>query len=433
MKTRVRRWTSLALCSILGGALSFVVVAGSGSGAGATPVALSVSPTSLSFGEATLGNFLGPMTFTMTNSSVTSDTVTFNYTGTGAHDYFPAFKDCTSNPAGTVVTLAGGGSCTVDMYFIPGALGARPATLSLSDTANSDAVVALDGTGGIGYYQVDSQGAVAYAGNAAYYGDASDITLNHPIVGMAPTGNDGGYWLVASDGGVFNFGDAPFDGSAGALPLNKPIVGMASTHNTIGPTGYWLVASDGGIFSYGQAPFYGSTGSMHLNEPIVGMAATPDGGGYWLVASDGGIFAYGDAQFYGSTGGMHINKPIVGMASTPDGGGYWLVASDGGIFAYGDALFYGSTGSIQLAQPIAGMAPMPDGAGYWFSAADGGLFNYGDAPFYGSGTGIGLGQVVGMATDGVPTGQAATDSPAIRPKFEGSTTGSGSARPRYFS
>ena len=65
-----------------------------------------------------------------------------------------------------------------------------------------------DGTGTIGYYEVDSQGFVAYAGDAAYYGDASSTHLNNPIVGMAATGDDGGYWLVASDGGIFSYGDA---------------------------------------------------------------------------------------------------------------------------------------------------------------------------------------------------------------------------------
>ena len=84
------------------------------------------------------------------------------------------------------------------------------------------------------------------------------------------------------------------------LSLNKPVVGMAPTPDG---GGYWLVASDGGIFSFGDAEFYGSTGGIHLNKPIVGMAATPDGLGYWLVASDGGIFSFGDAQFYGALGG----------------------------------------------------------------------------------------------------------------------------------
>jgi hypothetical protein len=103
------------------------------------------------------------------------------------------------------------------------------------------------------------------------------------------------------------------------------------------------------------------------------------------------------------------------MAPTPDGGGYWLVASDGGIFAYGDAQFYGSTGAIHLNQPINGMAAMPTGNGYWFTAADGGIFNYGDAPFNGSAAGQNLGgPVVAMATDGEPTLQALTHTPAVR-------------------
>src|SRR5207253_2299114 len=93
-----------------------------------------------------------------------------------------------------------------------------------------------------------------------------------------------GYWLVASDGGVTAFGDAAFLGSTGDMSLNHPIVGMAATPSGIG---YWLVAADGGIFAFGDAAFLGSTGDMSLNHPIVGMAATPSGNGYWLVASDG--------------------------------------------------------------------------------------------------------------------------------------------------
>ncbi len=93
---------------------------------------------------------------------------------------------------------------------------------------------------------------------------------------------------MATDGGIFAFGDAVFRGSTGAITLNKPIVGMAPTPNG---SGYWLVASDGGIFAF-NAPFLGSTGSIKLNKPIVGIAPTPTGVGYWLVATDGG----GDAS-----------------------------------------------------------------------------------------------------------------------------------------
>ena len=375
------------------------------------------SPTaSLNFGDTTLGTYSGPDTFNLQNNGSSTDTIDLStddltLSGSGADDYvaFPS-PGCPGNGVSTVI-LTPGSSCTMNVDFFPGALGDRSATMTIHGSTSTTWSISLSGAGSIGYYQVDSSGNVAYAGDAGYFGDAGSTHLNEPIVGMAATGDDGGYWLVASDGGIFTYGDAGFYGSTGSIHLNKPIVGMAGTPDA---GGYWLVASDGGIFDYGDAGFYGSTGAIHLNKPIVGMAPTPDGNGYWLVASDGGIFNYGDASFYGSTGSIHLNKPIVGMAPTPDGNGYWLVASDGGIFTYGDAQFYGSTGAIHLAQPIVAMAAMPTGGGYWFSAADGGLFNYGDAPFDGSGVGTGLGQVVDMASDGGPTLQAIADIPAIR-------------------
>jgi hypothetical protein len=372
---RVRRTVALAFASVTLAAVSLVAVGSPlTSGAGGVAPALTVTPPSLTFGDVTLGDF-APLPFTMTNTNpTTSDTVTgYVHSGPDANDFLAVpSSNCQTDASGNVV-LAAGASCTVDVGFFPGALGTRSDTLTLADSLASGASVAVSGTGTIGYYQVSAQGAIGYAGDAQFYGDASTTTLNHPIVGMAQTGDGGGYWLVASDGGIFNYGtSAQFYGSAGGLTLNKPIVGMA--------------------------PHFGPTSTD----------------GYWLVASDGGIFAYGDAQFYGSTGGTVLNKPIVGMAPSPTGKGYWLVASDGGVFAYGDAQFYGSTGALNLAQPIVGMAAMPDGHGYWFSAGDGGLFDYGSAPFYGSGAGLGLGQVVGMATDGAPTLQAFTNTPAVR-------------------
>ena len=376
--------------------------------------ALTVSQNNISYQNTTLGDFRS-IPFTLTNTSgstVTIDAVSgYDIAGPGAADYqgIPE-ANCVFDPSGNI-TIAASDSCTFDNRFYPDALGARPATLQITDESNDSVTINFSGTGSVGYYQVSASGQIAYFGDAAFYGDASNLHLNRPIEGMAQTGDDGGYWLVSDDGGIFNYGDAGFFGSAGSLSLNKPIVGMAATPDG---GGYWLVASDGGIFSYGDAQFYGSTGAIRLNKPIVGMAPTPDGQGYWLVASDGGIFSYGDAQFYGSTGAIRLNKPIVGMAPTPDGKGYWLVASDGGIFSYGDAQFYGSTGALQLAQPIVGMTAMPDGLGYWFTAADGGLFNYGDAPFSGAANSEGIGNVVAMTTDGAPTLQAFTHQPAIR-------------------
>ncbi len=232
-----------------------------------------------------------------------------------------------------------------------------------------------------GYWEVASDGGLFSFGTAQFYGSMGGQPLNQPIVGMAPTPDQGGYWEVASDGGIFAFGDAQFYGSTGGMPLNKPVVGMAATPDG---RGYWLVASDGGIFAFGDAPFYGSTGNLALNKPIVAIGVTPDGGGYWLVASDGGIFAFGDANFFGSMGGRSLVSPIVGLVATDDGGGYFEVASDGGLFTFGDAVFVGSMGGHTLNQPIVAMLGTPDSGGYWEVASDGGLFGFGDADFLGS-------------------------------------------------
>ena len=246
---------------------------------------------------------------------------------------------------------------------------------------------------------------------------------NCQVAGMVPSADGGGYAVLTAFGRLFGYGDFPDDGDASGLTLDAPIVGVATCRTG----GYFLAAADGGIFDLrrgalprfdgradhsmhrwsGSPPppavratgssrptaassttatrsFYGSMGGRPLDAPIVGMAATPSGQGYWLAAADGGIFAYGDAVFLGSMGGQHLNQPVVGIAATPTGQGYWLVAADGGIFAYGDAVFDGSTGAIHLNQPVVGIAPYGNDAGYWLVAKDGGIFAFGGAPFLGS-------------------------------------------------
>ena len=162
-----------------------------------------------------------------------------------------------------------------------------------------------------------------------------------------------GYWQVAADGGIFTFGSAGFYGSTGSMSLNKPVVGMAPTPDY---QGYWLVASDGGVFAYGDAGFYGSTGSITLNKPIIGMIPTIDGHGYWLIASDGGVFAYGDAPFYGSAGGDNLAYPVTAAAPSFLGGGYWLADANGQVLNYGNAPFEGQPPFAPGGYRITGMA-----------------------------------------------------------------------------
>ena len=344
---------SYTLTGLAAGDYTFTVAAINSAGTGPTshqssniivadPGRLVASPSTVSFGNISLGDISAAKTVTLTNTGGSSLTITGFALGTDAYDFLGQ-TDCS--------TLAPGQSCSVAMSFLPGAVGLRKMTLKPIAGPISVPTVLLEGTGTEGYYIVTANGAVHAFGDARWHGDLSRTTLMAPIVTVASTG-DGGYWLVGSNGSVNAYGDALSFGSLAGRHLNKPIEGMAPTFDD---GGYWMVASDGGIFTFGDARFYGSTGAVNLHKPIVGMTVTPDGRGYWLVASDGGIFTFGDARFYGSTGAVNLHNPIIGMAATPDGRGYWLIASDGGIFAFGDAHFYGSTGGGAV-QNAVGMA-----------------------------------------------------------------------------
>jgi hypothetical protein len=304
---------AIGIGAILLTSVSLTVLQGAAANGAPTSHFLSIGTGQLGFETTTLGTYSGPAIFSLQNTGAPDETIDLtsgdlSFSGPGADDYVVVpTPQCPGNGV-NIIELGNNEGCFLDVYFFPGEIGDRSATMTITGSSDPNgASVHLLGTGSIGYYQVDAAGDVAYAGDAGYYGDAGKTPLNKPIVSITATGDDGGYWLVASDGG---------------------------------------------IFSYGDAQFYGSTGGIHLNKPIVGMAATADGDGYWLVASDGGIFSYGDAQFYGSTGGIHLNKPIVAMAAMPTGNGYWFSAADGGLFNYGDAPFLGSGVGIGLGDVV---------------------------------------------------------------------------------
>ncbi|MDQ1522069.1 MAG: hypothetical protein QOI55_3142 [Actinomycetota bacterium] len=316
----------------------------------AQTVALGVSPSTTSFGRQRVGTYGRGVTITVTNTGsapLSLENMTFG--GPHKADFFGATNCFPSRRPRVLVVHA---SCRAVLYFAPLKLGARSATLIVSDDSTSSPhKVTLSGTGTEGYFIGGAHGQVAAFGDAVFHGDATNVALNSPIVSLRTTPNGAGYWLLGRDGGIFSFGNAHFYGSTGNMTLRQPVLGMAPTH---AGAGYWLVASDGGIFAFGDAKFYGSTGNLTLQKPIVGMAATPSGHGYWLVASDGGIFAFGDAHFYGSPPATSAH--VVGIAPTPSGHGYWTVTNTGQVARFGDAPFYGDVRFAGTTEPI-GMAP----------------------------------------------------------------------------
>jgi hypothetical protein len=256
-----------------------------------------------------------------------------------------------------------------------------------------------------GYYLAGSDGGVFNFGNLPFCGSTGALTLNQPVVTLAPTPDAGGYWELARDGGIFNFGDARLYGSVPGD--NISVTNLVALVPTRDGAGYLVVGDDGAVYAFGDSVFEGSLPGDHVTvSDVVGVVPTADGKGYWMVGRDGGVFAFGDAGYVGSLPGVHVRvSDIVGIVPTPDNRGYWMVGADGGVFAFGDAGFVGSLPGIHVTvNNIVGITPSPDGRGYIMAGTDGGVFPFGDAPYEGSlpALGVSTNSIVSIA--GAPAG-----------------------------
>lgn len=143
------------------------------------PHTLSVSTNELDFGQQTLGVDSGSLTFTLTNNGTSTDSIdlaTSTSTGPGANNYFFLASPGCAGGGGPRITLLSGASCLIDVSFFPTALAQFPTTVIIQGSTDTSGVsLNLSGEGSIGYYQVDAQGAVATAGNAANFGDRKSV------------------------------------------------------------------------------------------------------------------------------------------------------------------------------------------------------------------------------------------------------------------
>lgn len=119
-------------------------VALSGTGEAADSATTTFSPTSLSFGEQTVGTHATAQAVTVTNTGTLPMSIAaITITGANATE-FGQGSDCPANSD----MLAVGASCTIYVSMSPAGSGVRSATLSVAgNAANSPAAVALDGVG----------------------------------------------------------------------------------------------------------------------------------------------------------------------------------------------------------------------------------------------------------------------------------------------
>jgi phospholipase C len=124
----VKAWDSAGSFSQV---LSITVSSGGGGGG-----SVSVSPTSLVFGNQTVGTTSAPQPVTLSNT--TSNTVTISSISISGD--FGQGNNCGSS-------VAANGSCTINVTFSPSTTGSRSGTLSIDDSAGTQ-TVSLVGTGG---------------------------------------------------------------------------------------------------------------------------------------------------------------------------------------------------------------------------------------------------------------------------------------------
>ncbi len=106
-------------------------------GTGTEP-GVGLSESTLTFGSQTLGTTSGAQTVTLTNTGASSLIVTSFSTG---GDFAVSSADCILPK-----TIAGGGSCTLQIAFAPAATGGRTGVVTIADSVGTQ-VIALTGTG----------------------------------------------------------------------------------------------------------------------------------------------------------------------------------------------------------------------------------------------------------------------------------------------
>lgn len=119
------------------------IVALNGTGTATPQPAVSVSVNTLSFGATSVGQKSAAQAVTLTNSGVAPLTLaSLTLAGSSVGDFALA-GDCTSG-----ATVAAGGTCTMQLSFVPTAVGTRSATLTVaSNAANGSPVITLSGSG----------------------------------------------------------------------------------------------------------------------------------------------------------------------------------------------------------------------------------------------------------------------------------------------
>jgi PQQ-like domain len=353
---------------------------------------VTTTPSKLDFGGEAPATTSAPQTVTLhNNQNVTLAVTTAALTGAHAAGYIKGTDTCTG------MTVAVGGTCTVQVSFRPGAFGGIPASLTFTDNGpGSPRAVPLNGMGALDnqshLYTLDGWGGVhadgsAGALNPSQYWPGWNIARS---VALFPDGT-GGYSLDGW-GGLHPVGNAnPVNGSAywPGWDIARQVV-MAPWSGKATPAG-WVIDGWGGIHEFGGAPQLFNYAWWPGWDIVRGLAILPDStpsavAGYTLDGW-GGIRPFGGAPAI-SNGtywpGWDIARGITlsSNASLTNVSG-WTIDGWGGIHPFGNAPSVSATAywlGWDIARGIVSWSGAGSGNGGWVMDGWGGLHSFGNAP-----------------------------------------------------
>jgi hypothetical protein len=248
------------------------------SGTGFTPApAVSLTPTSLNFGNQNVGATSAGQTVTLTNSGTMALTISsIGFAGTNATD----FAQTNTCPSGSS-QLSAGSSCSINVTFTPTASGTRSASLTFTDNASdSPQSLALSGNGVV---------ATTYFSDGFESGNTSAWTL--------PNGDSSGSITVQS--AVVNSGSY-------ALSLA----------DASGQYAYVNTALPSGPQSQTFTRFSFRLGSDMTGNSILAIARNSNGGNTWEIDYNGTQHSFA-VYFWNSSGGVYT-IPSLNNALSPD-------------------------------------------------------------------------------------------------------------------
>jgi hypothetical protein len=237
---------------------------------------ITVTPSALVFGSIVVDNTSVAQTVTITNTSIFTDTVTSDITGTSAA-MFAVAPGATNGCAVPTDTLGPSEVCTLAVTFTPSALGAQSASLEILATGSVTGTVqvALSGTG---VYEATPSALEGTYGTEIQYGGApsgfGDKKGKIYINGVKQKVDS---WANASVTMIFTkFKDMAIDTSydvsiqwkpkgskttniidlPGAFTLRKPLLPLTNTYSGAANTEFTITVTDGKWFGTKKGKVY---------------------------------------------------------------------------------------------------------------------------------------------------------------------------------